>query len=108
MRRGFLFLALALVIIQGEAYGSGEMGGCRSLLRHGKRAESKTCFTRLTASPSAFDRAEGFWGLGQFEEARQEFASVHKAQPTSPEVRTEWGNLFLERFNPAEAANLFN
>src|SRR3954454_6272161 len=108
MRRSYLFLVIAVVLAQAQASGSREVDACRSFLRHGKRAESTACFARLTAGQSAFDRAEGFWGLGRFDEARQEFALAYKAQPTSPEVRTEWGNLFLERFNPAEAANLFN
>jgi cellulose synthase operon protein C len=56
---------------------------------------------------NAFDRAEGYWGLGQYEEANEQFRIAYNEGKNSPAVRVEWGRLFLERFNPAEAANLF-
>ncbi len=56
----------------------------------------------------ALSRAEGYRGLQQYDEANREFKSAYKEQPQSAEVRTEWGLLFLDRFNAAEAANLFN
>jgi tetratricopeptide (TPR) repeat protein len=80
---------------------------CETVRHHGKLGEAKTCFTSLLNSRSAFERAEGFWGLAQYEDANREFRSAYSQQPDSAEVRVEWGRLFLERFNPQEAVNLF-
>jgi Tfp pilus assembly protein PilF len=80
---------------------------CRPLRRHGHRAEARACFGTLLKNQNAFDRAEGYWGLDQYEEANEQFRIAYNEGKNSPAVRVEWGRLFLERFNPAEAANLF-
>jgi cellulose synthase operon protein C len=80
---------------------------CRALRHRGRRAEARTCFSVLLKNDDAFDRGEGYWGLDQYEEANAQFRIAYKEGKTSPAVRVEWGRLFLERFNPAEAANLF-
>jgi len=104
------FFSLALVLGTGLAWPDtpSPWKDCRSLERHGKRAESMACFERLTRRPDAMSRAEGSWGLDQFEEANNQFKLAYKEQPQSAEVRTDWGLLFLDRFNPSEAANLFS
>src|SRR3954447_20942643 len=108
MMRRLLHLALALGATLGCAYAAQPWKDCRSLERHGKRSEAKACFGHLLRAPDAMSRAEGFRGLGQYEEAKGEFARAYKDQPQSAEVRTEWGLLFLDRFNAGEAATLFN
>ncbi|MGI9075119.1 MAG: tetratricopeptide repeat protein [Bryobacteraceae bacterium] len=80
---------------------------CRALRNHGHRTEARACFTALLQSNDAFTRAGGYWGLDQYEEANEQFRIAYKQAKDSPAVRVEWGRLFLERFNPAEAANLF-
>lgn len=80
---------------------------CRGLKHHGKSQEAAACFERLTRSGQAFYRAEGFWGLARYEEANNEFKLALREQPSSPLVRTEWGNLFLERYTPNEASKLY-
>jgi predicted Zn-dependent protease len=80
---------------------------CRALRRHGHLTEARACFTGLLTSNQAFARAEGYWGLEQYEEANAQFRIAYKDEPNSPAVRVAWGRLFLERFNPGEAANLF-
>jgi cellulose synthase operon protein C len=80
---------------------------CRALRYHGHRTEAQACFTALLKNNDAFDRAEGYWGLNQYEEANEQFRIAYKQGKNSPAIRVEWGRLFLERFNPAEAANLF-
>ena len=80
---------------------------CRSLQRHGKRPEAKACFARLTRSSDSFRRAEGYFGLGEFEGANEEFRAASKAQPRSALVKAEWGRLFLEHYQPTDAAKLF-
>jgi len=79
---------------------------CRALRLHGKRAEAKECFTGMTRSGDAYVRAEGFWGLGQWEDAKQSFETAI-AKPGAPALwRVRYGLLFHERFNNVEAAKL--
>jgi tetratricopeptide (TPR) repeat protein len=80
---------------------------CRALRRHGHLSEARACFTGLLRSNEAFARAEGYWGLEQYEDANAQFRIAYEEGPNSPAVRVAWGRLFLERFNPGEAANLF-
>lgn len=102
-----LVLAVMFVFVTSTAFAATHRD-CQTLRHHGKLAEAKTCFTALINSQSSFERAEGFWGLSQFEDANREFRQAYNQQPNSAEVRVEWGRLFLERFNPQEAVNLFD
>lgn len=111
MRTGILALlfAFAASIASGQPVrrGAATHQDCQTLRHHGKLPEAKACFTALLNSRSAFERAEALWGLTQYEDANQQFRLAHSQQPGSAEVRVEWGRLFLERFNPQEAVNLF-
>lgn len=80
---------------------------CRALRHHGKMTEAQACFGALTQAASAFERAEGNWGLGRYEEANAEFRSAVKEQPRSAAVRVEWGRMYLEHYQPGDAAKLF-
>ena len=53
------------------------------------------------------ERAESLWKQQQYEAANNVFRELVKAHPKNPDYRVRWGRLFLERFNPAEAAKLF-
>jgi tetratricopeptide (TPR) repeat protein len=108
MMRTFLPLALAIGLSCASAFAASPWNNCRALERHGKRAEAKACFERLIRASDSLSRAEGSWGLRLYDDANREFKNAYKEQPQSAEVRTEWGMLFLERFNAGEAANLFN
>jgi cellulose synthase operon protein C len=81
---------------------------CRALLNHGKRPEANTCYETLSRSGDAYLRAEGFWGLEQYDQANEAFR-VAVAQPGSKAIyRVRWGLLLHERFNNKEADDLFN
>src|ERR1700689_5152537 len=80
---------------------------CRSLSHHGKRSEAQACFTTLSRSADPFLAAEGEWGLENYDEANRLFRAADQQPPASPLIATEWGLLFLERFNRSEAENLF-
>lgn len=80
---------------------------CRALRHHGHPTQARACFSSLLKNDDPFARAEGYWGLDQYEEANEQFRIAYKEGKNSAAVRVEWGRLFLERFNPAEAANLF-
>ena len=52
---------------------------CWALRKHGHAAEAKGCFETLTHSRDAYFRAEGFWGLEEWERAN-DIMSVAGAQ----------------------------
>jgi len=80
---------------------------CRSLYGRGKLTEARGCFADLARAQDAFTRAEGDWGLGRYDEANGEFRAAFKEQPKSAEVRVEWGRMYLDHYQPGDAAKLF-
>jgi tetratricopeptide (TPR) repeat protein len=81
---------------------------CDALRKHGRRAEATTCYEALSQSKDVYLRAEGFWGLEQYDQANEMFR-VAVAQPGSKAIyRVRWGLLLHERFNNKEAVDLFN
>ena len=103
-----LLLAIALLFPLGASATSASPEACRHQRHLGHAAEARVCFSTLTHSADPFLRAEGFWGLKQYDAANSEFTLAYKQSQKSPEVATEWGKLFLERFNPGEAVKLLN
>jgi Flp pilus assembly protein TadD len=75
--------------------------------KHGRQAEAAACFGTLTRSGDPYDRAEGFWGLEEWEQANEQFRLA--TQPTNSKAlyKVRWGMLLHERFNDADAAGLF-
>jgi tetratricopeptide (TPR) repeat protein len=61
----------------------------------------------LSVHAQTLERAETFWKRQQYEAANAEFRALVAAHPKNPDYRVRWGRLFLERFNGAEAAKLF-
>jgi tetratricopeptide (TPR) repeat protein len=81
---------------------------CHALHNHGKNAEASACYETLSRSGDAYLRAEGFWGLEQYDQANEAFR-VAVAQPGNKAIyRVRWGLLLHERFNNKEAVDLFN
>ena len=80
---------------------------CLELRKHGKGPEAAACFDSLTHSADPYTRAEGFWGLAQYEQANESFR-LASAQPGSrANIRVRWGMLLHERFNNQEADDLY-
>ena len=80
---------------------------CLELRKHGKKAEAASCFDALSRSADPYFRAEGFWGLQQYQPANEAFR-LAAAQPGSkPNVKVRWGMLLHDRFNNQEADDLF-
>jgi tetratricopeptide (TPR) repeat protein len=52
-------------------------------------------------------RAERLWKLERYQEANDEFRTAVERNPKDATLRVRWGRFFLERFNKAEAAKLF-
>src|SRR3954454_22435376 len=80
---------------------------CRSLRRHGKMQEAKSCFAGLMRSPDPFLQAEVLWAADRYSEANDRFREAVKLQPKSALVRGEWGLLFFDHHQPDEAIKLF-
>ena len=81
---------------------------CRELKKHGQKTEATQCFESLSRSADPYLRAEGLWGLEQYDQANETFR-VAVAQPGSKAIyRVRWGLLLHERFNNKEAVDLFN
>lgn len=53
------------------------------------------------------ERAESLWKLHNYDAANSVFRDLVRSHPRNADYRVRWGRLFLERFNPAEAAKLF-
>ncbi len=80
---------------------------CWSLRKHGATAKAEDCFDALTRSANAYERAEGFWGLEQWEQANSEFRLATEPADSKPLYKVRWGLLLRERFNDSDAADLF-
>ncbi len=54
-----------------------------------------------------YRRAEAAWKQGDFRGANDLFRAAVAAEPENPQYRVRWGRLYLERFQPADAKQLF-
>jgi tetratricopeptide (TPR) repeat protein len=102
----WLDAALAAVLLAGAAR-AGVADKCLEMRKHGREVEARECFSGLAGSANAEASAEGEWGLGRYEEANARFRQALKEHPESAQIRVRWGRLLLERFNRADAAQLF-
>jgi len=60
-----------------------------------------------TIHGQTIDRAEALWIAHDYEGANAAFRELVKAHPNNPDYRVRWGRLYLERFQPQDAAQLF-
>jgi cellulose synthase operon protein C len=80
---------------------------CHTLRKHGQQADAKSCYESLVRTNSPYLRAEGNWGLEQYDQANEEFR-IATAQPGSdPLYKVRWGMLLHQRFNNTDAVGLF-
>jgi cellulose synthase operon protein C len=114
-----LLVSLALLGACAAAFSAETPEHCALLRKHGHEAEARTCFGTLVRQGSqtaqataAYWRAEGHWGLGEYDAANREFrAAIAQADtdaaPASALYRVRWGMLLHERFNDPDAQDLF-
>ena len=81
---------------------------CWTRRKHGQDAEAKVCFEALTRSSDAYVRAEGFWGLEEWDRANEQFRLATRPEDSQPLYKVRWGLLLHERFNDTDASNLFH
>jgi tetratricopeptide (TPR) repeat protein len=80
---------------------------CNTLRKHGQQAEAKSCYESLVRTNSAYLRAEGYWGLEQYDQANEEFRIATAAPDSDPLYKVRWGMLLHQRFNNTDAVGLF-
>jgi len=100
--RGTFLLAAAMVPAM-----AAELGDCRRHEHYGRLSEAQICYSALVRDSSPYVRAEGYWGLGRYNEANDQFRLAVEAEPENPAYRVAWGRMFLEHYQKADAAGLF-
>jgi tetratricopeptide (TPR) repeat protein len=109
VRRTIFFVAIGALVSGAVLPASAAtVSECRSLTRHGRRAEALACYQSLAATADHYFRAEGYWGLEQYQDANNEFRAAVAAAAGNALYRVRWGRLLHERFNDGDAADLFN
>jgi tetratricopeptide (TPR) repeat protein len=106
MRRAvYISLVLLAALLSASAAPTSE---CWKLRKAGHSANAQSCFEQLTQSSSSYERAEGFWGLEQWEQANAQFRLATQAENSSADYKVRWGELLHERFNDSDSADLFH
>lgn len=108
MIRPLHLAALALTLSVAPAWAASTPDQCRALQFHGKKPEARACFETLAHASEPSIRAEGFWGLTQYDPANESFREAVAQQPGNAAVRVRWGLLLHERFNNKDADGLFH
>jgi tetratricopeptide (TPR) repeat protein len=98
----------AAVFVLSASLASGAASDCRDMDRRGRRAQARACYSQLVRSADLAERAAGYWGLRQYDDANVTFRQAVRLEPKNAELKTRWGRLLLERFNAGEATDLFN
>ena len=83
------------------------LASCHEHRRFGRLPEARACYAALLRSPSPYERAEGHWALEQYREANDQFRLAVEKEPKNALYRVRWGRMYLERYQPADAAQLF-
>ena len=100
---------------------------CAVLRKRGQRPEARACYESLLRQSEhvplevgTYWRAEGEWALGDYQAANNDFRAAVAAADAAPAgraaakpdaravYRVRWGLLLHERFNDADAVDLFN
>jgi cellulose synthase operon protein C len=106
MRR--LALSLLQLLVCAITVRAAVPADCWSLRKDGHHAEAQACFTGLTHGGDAYPRAEGFWGLEEWQQANEQFRLATQGANSKALYKVRWGMLLHERFNNSEAAGLFH
>ena len=85
-----------------------EVRNCLQQRLHGEQTAAQKCFAALTRAEAPYLRAEGAWGVEDYDTANTEFRAAVAAADGNALYRTRWGELLHERFNNVDAAGLFN
>ena len=104
---GWLLLAVAGAPLARAAPPPPEVRQCQGQRLHGQESAAQKCFMALTRAAAPYLRAEGAWGLQDYDMANTQFRAAVAQADGNALYRTRWGELLHERFNNADAAGLF-
>ncbi|HTC44317.1 MAG TPA: tetratricopeptide repeat protein [Steroidobacteraceae bacterium] len=107
LRAALLLGALLLAGASAAAMPPAEVRQCLTQRLHGQQSAAQKCFAALTRAATPYLRAEGAWGLADYDTANTEFRAAVARSDGSALYRTRWGELLHERFNDGDAADLF-
>ncbi len=96
-----------IVLLIGSLAHAATPEGCQALRKHGHNTEAQKCFEDLTQARDPYLRAEGYWGLERYEAANDQFRIAVAQSDRNADYRVRWGLLLHERFDNAEAEDLF-
>ena len=99
--------AFALFFISAALASAATPDDCHTLRKHGHRPEAQACYQSLTQARDAYTRAEGDWGLANYDQANNEFRAAVGQADRNALYRVRWGRLLHERFNNKDADALF-
>lgn len=80
---------------------------CWRAKSRGQTVAAVACFTTHLSSQDPARRAEAQWGLEKYQAAVDQFNLAIKARPKDAMVRVRLGELFVERYQPADASQAF-
>ncbi|HEY6442308.1 MAG TPA: tetratricopeptide repeat protein [Candidatus Acidoferrales bacterium] len=108
MKHAFQFAAIcAALLVAASVVWPATPDDCHLLRKHGRRSEAQACYKSLTLAGDPYLRAEGYWGLENYEQANNEFRLAVAQNDSSALYRVRWGMLLHERFNNTDAEGLF-
>ena len=79
---------------------------CETLRKHGDPG-TKACYQKLATSNDLAIKAEGLWGLRDYQDANDAFQAAVKARPKDANLKVRWGRMFMEYSQPGDALDLF-
>jgi tetratricopeptide (TPR) repeat protein len=85
---------------------SQQVAQCENLRKHGDPG-TKACYQTLTTSKDLAIRAEGLWGLRDYQGANNAFQTAVKARPKDANLKVRWGRMFMDYSQPGDAQDLF-
>jgi cellulose synthase operon protein C len=91
----------------GYCHAANSPEACHELRIHGQETPAKACYESLVHSNSAYLRAEGYWGLEEYDQANEQFRIATAPADSDPLYRVRWGMLLHQRFNNNDAVALF-
>jgi Tfp pilus assembly protein PilF len=89
-----------------EAQTPSQVVQCENLRKHGDPG-TKACYQKLSTSNDLAIRAEGLWGLRDYQGANSAFQAAVKARPKDANLKVRWGMMYNEYSQPGDAADLF-
>ena len=108
MKHAYQFAAIcAGLLAAASAVWPATPDDCHLLRKHGQQSEAQACYKSLTLAGDPYLRAEGYWGLENYEQANNEFRLAVAQNDKSALYRVRWGMLLHERFNNTDAEGLF-